>query len=117
MGTFAATVANDYKVVDDTENVVFVSKGGPNGSDTTATLTKVDFHEYTLKEIAASDGMLTVKMRRCSLPHNQMLAAGVAPKDGDRVTRSSDSTNWRIIDPITLDDFSISYVCNLSQEK
>lgn len=117
MGSFAATVAHDYKVVDDTESIVFVSKAGAGGTDVTVNLTQADFHEYDLKEIAASDGMLTVKNRRINLPHDQMATAGVVPKDGDRVTRSSDSTNWRLVDPIVLDDYSISYNCNLSMEK
>jgi|SRR5581483_11735046 len=105
--SLADSLADDFKITDDTETVTLVSKNASQG-DTSVTVNFADWHELSSKEVAAANGLFQSGDRRVSLGNNQIPAAN-KPKPGDEVV-AADSSRWEVLDA-ALDDFGISWVC------
>lgn len=116
MGNFAATVANDYLVEDGLEPVVFVSKSGPQ--PVTVQIPAASYHQPTAQELMAGGAAYVERVAaQWLLPRVVISAATPAcpqPMAGDAILRQGDSTVWEVVGPVVLDDFGISYVCNVT---
>ncbi len=103
MGTLGASLANDYRVFDDTISGSFISKAA--AGNTTISLTNVDGAMLSVRELG---GLFQLGDKRWSLPANQ-ISAGHEPKPGDSFTDDA-SVVWELLDA-KLDDFGISWDC------
>jgi hypothetical protein len=106
--TVSATFANDYMVTDQTETVTY-TPANRSPAVSAFTVLYASPHAYTLKEVAASNGMFQVGDRRWTLGANQF-PSGTVPQRGDSITRASGEVDMILENP-TLDSFGIAWVC------
>jgi hypothetical protein len=110
MGSLATTLANDYKIADDTETVTLRDVS----ASTNTTVTNADGHDFSVKEVAAAGGMFGLGDRQWVLGCNQIAAAN-QPAPGDYLTDAG-GTIWEILDAVQ-DDFKISWVCTCKKKR
>lgn len=105
MGSLSTSLANDFKLIDDTETVTHTDVSA--SKDTTVNY--ADGHEFSAREVAVANGLLAMGDRQWTLGCNQIAAAN-APTPGDKITQA-DGTVWEILDAVR-DDFEISWFCS-----
>ena len=93
----------DYKVVDGTEAVTYVSV--LTAGNTSVSVANADTDELSSREVAGSGGYFQEGDMRYRIWRTQL---SVTPKPGDYLTRTSDSTTWEVLSA-TLDDLTIAY--------
>lgn len=106
--SFLDAIADDYKIVDGAETITLT----PVGRSPAVAPSAVEFasaDDYTLKEIAAAEGLFQVGDRKWLLGANQ-LPATVRPQPGDMITQA-DGAVWVLIAEPALDAFGVSWVC------
>lgn len=101
---FADSVANDYKITDDTETVTFRDVS----ASLNITVTYADGHEFSSQEVAAGGGLFGMGDRAWALGCNQIPTTN-QPAPGDTITQAN-GTVWEILDS-RRDDFEISWIC------
>lgn len=94
----------DYKVVDGTESITYVSV--LTAGNTSVTVANADTDELNSREVAASGGYFQEGDMRFRIWRTQL--STVTPKPGDYITRTSNSTTWEVLSA-TLDDLTIAY--------
>jgi len=104
---FPDSVAGDWAVVDGLETVAYTAPDG-----TVITVTGVDAHDVTQREVSTAAGLLALGDRRFALPGSQV--AGHTPAPGGRITQA-DGTQWEITGGCALDDFGISWTCDCTR--
>ncbi len=110
MGSFNATVAADFLVVDGVEPITYTAtRPAPGNARTTTTTTvnNADPHDYSAKEIGASNGFFQYGDRQWGIGRAQ-LPVGLKPQRGDTIVEADGST-WEVIDGSALDSFGISW--------
>jgi hypothetical protein len=116
MGSFAASVADDYKITDVVEDIIYTPV---NRNPTVAAFTIhfADPHEFSLAELSQPEGLFHPGDRMFYLGANQF-PAGVTPQGGDQIKRP-DGTIWIVKNdtPIVLDDLGISWLCPASKAR
>jgi hypothetical protein len=111
MGSFAASVAKDYLIVDDLQTVHYTTADGR-----TATLTGCDAHEYQATERAVLQGFFQAGDRVWYLPGDQLAAAGISPGNGDSLV-DAESVAWSITGDCTLDEAKIAWECPSTKQR
>ncbi len=107
MGSYRTTAAADYKVTDGTETVTFAALRG--STTTTLTIHYADPQDYSLKQIAQSDGHLQVGDRAWILGSDQF-TGGIVPIEGDTLT-DADSVAWKLVGVPVQDAIRVSWIC------
>lgn len=98
------SLKNDYKVVDGTEAVTYVSVA--SAGNTSVSVSKADADDLTASEVAAAGGYFQMGDMRFRIWF--VLLSTVTPKPGDYITRTADSTTWEVLSA-TLDDLGLAY--------
>lgn len=113
MAGFSAAVADDYKVFDCPEEIVFtaVRESGPR----TFRVQYATAHDYSFAEVARARDLLTVGDRQWQLGCNQF-PEGVQPQIGDLIEQTT-GERWRLKSNATRDALGISWIVQTAQER
>jgi hypothetical protein len=103
VGSFANTVANDYKIFDDPQTVTFTAVR--ESGSTNYTVTHATRADLTSNEVSTGAGDYQMGDQKWTLGANQLV--GVTPQRGDKLT-TSDAIVREVLDA-TLDPLGIAW--------